>query len=545
MASALTIERMRNVYRVAADDPAPDEVRFRLDKLAVDEVVHACRSRLAELLDDNDPSIWIIRSLDVDLAVDASACSSQRAGFAWGEHLALEISRTLERGQGEFVVRFPNRAAYLAQWARDMAAGRAWGKWYYADFDSLGSLSQSAAIAEGIIREPGARDIVLCLHKEGALEPVLATLTSYDADRLYRGLGGSGNDGARWASRLLALWNSALNTHSHIGDQIRLWAAVAYEWSDDADYAGLQYAIDQLLDLRDVLAQIGSTDLSHQFLSEVIAGHFKEALFLLTGRQIHLDATLLNFIRTASSGNADWASFTAATLAPHSTSNREELFLSEFAGVFLLTSAFHDLQIQQAVQAAASDSSESPHAAAILRFLLAVRCLGADRVASAIHDRAVMEFAGMPSAVTLDEMASVLKAADTQSAHAIVEAAIKELYGDEVTEEAERHSNYFAVGNVFPELELDAWDENAWSRMAAFIMRAFAGRLPGFAKSSPEYLFRNFLAGTSQLRIGRNTIEVSMGQCPLSVVLRIAGAYRTLALPWREGVEVCLLMPPD
>ena len=95
MASALTIERMYNVYRVAADDPAPDELRFRLDKLAANEVVHACRSRLAEWLEDDDPSIWIIRSLDVDFAVDASACFSQRAGSAWGEHLALEISRTL------------------------------------------------------------------------------------------------------------------------------------------------------------------------------------------------------------------------------------------------------------------------------------------------------------------------------------------------------------------------------------------------------------------------------------------------------------------
>jgi hypothetical protein len=294
-----------------------------------------------------------------------------------------------------------------------------------------------------------------------------------------------------------------------------------------------------------LLAQIGSAGLSHQFLSEVIAGHFKKARSLLTGRQIHLDDTLLNFIRTASSGNADWATFTAATLAPHPTSNREESFLSEFGGVFLLTSAFHDLQIEQAVHAAASNSSESPHSAAILRFLLAVRCLGADRAASAIHDRAVMEFAGMSSAVTLDEMESVLKAADAQSAHAIVEGTMKELYGEELKQEAERHSNYFAIGNVFPELELDVGDEDAWSRIATFIMRVFAKRLPGFAKSSPEYLFRNFLAGASQLRVSKNNIEVSMRQCPLSVVLRIAGAYRTLSLPWREGVEVCLLMPPD
>jgi hypothetical protein len=225
--------------------------------------------------------------------------------------------------------------------------------------------------------------------------------------------------------------------------------------------------------------------------------------------------------------------------------NREETFLSEFGGVFLLASTFHDLQVHRAMHAASCDCSEPPRATVILQLLLAVRCFGADRAASAIHDRALMEFAGLPSAVTLDEMAQVLKAANARSALNIVEDAMKERYGDESKEESDRHSRYFAIGSVFSELELDADDEDAWSHIAAHILRTFSRRLPGFAQSSPEYLFRNFLAGTSQLRVGKNAIEVSMGQCPLAVVLRIAGAYRTLALPWREGVEVCLLKPPD
>ncbi len=547
MASALTIERMRNVYRVAADDPAPDEVRARLDRLAMDEVVHACRSRLAEWMNDDDHSIWLIRSLDIDLAVDASAYAAQRAGIAWGEELALEISRTIERGPGESVVRFPDRAAYVAQWARDITAGRAWGKWYYADFDSLRSLSQSAAIAEGILREPGARDIVLHLHRDEALEPVLATLTTYDAERLYRGLlSGSGepsDDGERWVSRLLALWNGVLNTQSRTADQLRLWAAATSEWPEDQ--AGLQYAIDHLLDLRSLLAQIGSTELSGQFLAEAIAGNPVIARSLLAERHIQINDGLLNFIRTASRGNPDWASFAASTVSSHSGTNREESFLSEFGSVFLLASVFHDLQVHQAINAAASESSEPPRAAAILRFLLAVRCLGAARAASAIHDRAMMEFAGSPNAVSLDEMAFVLKAANAQSALTVVEDAMKELYGDERKEEPDQHSNYFDIDSVLPDLELDADDEDAWSSIAALILRTFASRLPGFARSSPEYLFRNFLVGTAQLRVGKHAIQVSMGNCPLAVVLRIAGAYRTLVLPWLEGVEICLLTPPD
>jgi hypothetical protein len=547
MVSAITIERMRNVYRVPADEPAPDAVRSRLDRLAIDEVVHACQSRLAELINDDDPSVWLIRSLNVDFAIDASAYCAQRAGLAWGEQLALEISRTLERGPGESVVHFPSRAAYVAQWARDMAAGCAWGKWYYSDFNSLRSLSQSSAVAEGILREASAREIVLKLHKEEALEPLLTTLTSYDAERLFRNLAsGSGvdlNAGTIWVSRLLALWNSVLDPHSRTADQLRLWAAAASEWPDDADYAGLQNTIDQLLDLRDLFAQIGSAELSGQFLTEVITGNLGAAHSLLAGRRIVCSDALLNFVRTASGGNAGWAKFAANALTPDSSADREESFLSDLGGVFLLASAFRDLQIHSAVLAAAKESDEPLRAAAILRFLLAVRCLGANRASSAIHDRGVMEFAGLLSAATLDEIGCVLKAADAQSALAIVEEAMRELYGEE--RESEPHSSYFAIGSVFAELELEADDENAWSRIAALILRTFARRLPGFARSSPEYLFRNFLSGTSQLRVGKNSVNVSMGQCPLAVVLRIAGAYRTLALPWREGVEVCLLTPPD
>jgi hypothetical protein len=44
--------------------------------------------------------------------------------------------------------------------------------------------------------------------------------------------------------------------------------------------------------------------------------------------------------------------------------------------------------------------------------------------------------------------------------------------------------------------------------------------------------------------VDKNRIEVRLAQSPLSVVLRIAGMYQNLVLPWREGVEICLLAPP-
>ena len=111
----VTIERWRNVYSVAADFPAAEELRLRLDRMVEREVVDACRRRLAPLLDASDPSVWLIREIHVDLAVDAGENVAQQAGAAWGEQLALEVSRVLGGATGGgSVVRFADRAAYVA-----------------------------------------------------------------------------------------------------------------------------------------------------------------------------------------------------------------------------------------------------------------------------------------------------------------------------------------------------------------------------------------------------------------------------------------------
>ncbi len=544
--SVLTIERMCNVYRVAADDPAPDDVRFRLDRLATDEVIHSCRSRLAEWMNDDDPSIWLIRSLDVDLAIDAGVHAAQQTGFLWGRQIALEIGRTIERGLSESVMHFANRAEYVARWIRDRTAGNEGCAWYYADFDSLRGLSQSASITEGILRESESTQIVLQLYRQGALDSVLVVLSASDAQRLYRGLSSESNDADRrsdrWVSRLLALWGSALSLHAHPADEIRLWAAARNAWEEEP--AGLQYAIDNLLSLRDLLANIGSAEISQKFLLASIEGRRDHALALLAGCNLRADVSTLEFVRVASGGNPEWAGFVADVITPRIDPDQDESFLSDLGGVFLLAGAFEDLHIHRAIESASGNCNEPERAAAILRFLLAVRCCGVSRAESAIRDRAIAEFAAMPSNVTLQEMAQVLDSADVQSALTVIDAAMKEHYGEPLNHVPHQHRDYFAIGKAFKELNLRPNTEDAWASIAAAVLRNFANRLPGFARSSPDFIFQNFLTGTAQVRVSDQSVTVQMGQCPLTVVLRMAGAYRMLVLPWRKG-EICLLAPPD
>jgi hypothetical protein len=129
--SSVTIERLHSIYLVPQQHPAPEDLRWRLDAVMGNRLASVCGQLLAQALHADDPSIWLIRRLDVDLALDAGAVDDELLARAWGRRMATAIVRAIARGaDGDTVLHFPDRAAYLAQFVGDLAEGRAWGKWY-------------------------------------------------------------------------------------------------------------------------------------------------------------------------------------------------------------------------------------------------------------------------------------------------------------------------------------------------------------------------------------------------------------------------------
>ena len=555
---SVTIEHWRNVYSVAADHPTPEELCSQLDRMVEREVADACKLWLTPLLDQPDDSLWLIKEVQVDLAVDIGRIAAKQAGSVWGERLAMEIQHVLKGGaRVDSVIRFDDSTAYVAQWARDMAAGYAWEKWYYADFQSLRSLPQSAAIVEGIIREPDqAKHIVHLLHQHRALNAVLESLTSADAKRLYEAaIWGSSlpsrtGDPGRWTARLLALWNGiALSGDGNLWrDALRLYATAFAEWPDhcESDTSGLRVAIDGVLQLRRVLARIHSPALEAFFLQAAVAQQREAAEEILAACDLSAESLVIDFVRRASSGDSMWAGFAASVISPApSNRNPDEAFVSEFGGIFLLGSAWRNLRIAEAVHIAAKGCEEPERAEALLRLLLAARCMGRARASMAVGDAAITLFADAGSNMPSAEAVEILTSADADAALRLVEEAILEGGASPDDPWVEEHIDYFSLAKIVPELQLDTNHDSPWSRIAAAVLRNFARRLPRFAQSSPEYLFQNFLAGTSSVHSTPGRIEVRLPQSPLGVVLRIAGAYGTLLLPWQEGVEICLLAPMD
>jgi hypothetical protein len=159
--------------------------------VARDHLPTACSRWLTRLLDADDTSVWLIRQLDLELAVDVGNLDNDALADAWGRHMAQCIVRTLVEGTdiGDTVMHFSNRAAYVAQFVADLAEGKAWNRWYYRFFDALGGLPTGTAVRTVLTRNPEQiGEILVHLSTQRRLESVLNSMNEADADILYEQL---------------------------------------------------------------------------------------------------------------------------------------------------------------------------------------------------------------------------------------------------------------------------------------------------------------------------------------------------------------------
>src|SRR6185369_5808345 len=107
--------------------------------------------------------------------VDAAAPSDQVAA-----QLARAISSALAqaRADSERVFTYADRSHYVAAFLQELAAGRAWQRWWFRSFDGLKALSVSAAIRTAVLADPKSGLAALLAIPRAGLAPVLAALGS-------------------------------------------------------------------------------------------------------------------------------------------------------------------------------------------------------------------------------------------------------------------------------------------------------------------------------------------------------------------------------
>src|SRR5438067_13791600 len=104
--SAVRVGLLNVKCLVPSEHPLPLALRSQFADLAKHQLPSACANLLGPLCPENDPSVWFIRRLDVDVAVDAS-WEIGRMAQTWSQPIARELLRSVNTGEdGVNVLRF-------------------------------------------------------------------------------------------------------------------------------------------------------------------------------------------------------------------------------------------------------------------------------------------------------------------------------------------------------------------------------------------------------------------------------------------------------
>jgi len=381
------IAALRNRYLVPADHPAPDDVRSRLDDTARSQLRDACATVFDRILDPRDRSVWLIRRLELDLAVDAGIAAPDHLARFWGQHIAAKLARTIARGpDGDSVLRFDDEDDYYAHFIADVASATAWRCWQYRRFDSLRSLPAGAAIREALFRDPAhAAGILQRVAKIGRLDSVLHVISEYDARQIGRVLPTDAAEGSlREELEMVVTLRRPVAVQPTPHEALRI--AVELHYRIGFSRVELILRCIRLLE-----------NAPEPLLASITGGHLAIALGVAreTGFTDDIDAIMA--LLDASVHDAEWlaATIRQLQLSPANAATTRKTVLTSFGAVFLLLPAM--------LEVAPPEVLDSP----ALRLLLAAESLTHTSDPEFFLDDAVLLAAGLSSAPDLAEIGNL------------------------------------------------------------------------------------------------------------------------------------------
>jgi hypothetical protein len=313
-ASRISVERLDCQYLVAGRRGDMAGLRSRLDRVLHDRLPATCAEEFDRVLDSADPSVWLIRCLDVDIAVNLGALNDEALARVWAGRLVEAATRAMNSSDAN-MLRFPDRTAYLAQFVADLADDVAWGKWYYQPFASLSSLPTGIALREALVREPArAEQALLRIRARGGLERVLASLGDSDAIKVVRACCGAGmphippssGDRRQIVEALLAAWPFAL-PGGEAGQMASGRAALRLYLEARArgpvDGEALLEAIERLIGLAQIARAAGD---SASLIARLSAGDLAGALVQVHHSGAQLSPEPLSYVIDVADGDSAW-----------------------------------------------------------------------------------------------------------------------------------------------------------------------------------------------------------------------------------------------
>jgi hypothetical protein len=515
------------------------------------ETGSALEELLAPLLDPADPSVWIIRRLALSAIVDGG--DAGQAARCFGLALRGALKRALHGEDGQGIVRFADRAAYLARLLADVARGDGFDRWYHFRYAHLRPLPVAHALSQAIAaNRDDAPAALAVLESAGELAGVIAALEEAGAGRVVALLSGGPRDAeARTPVEALLAPQTvrAATVRWGRGARLRLALLATAARRSGSSVPVILAAIDNLIDRDNPTAE------HHAPQSEP-----------------HLDVEHPTSRRrsTTPAGPAPrriGIASTANSPASKARSARQVSFAASietpFAGLFLLWRSVVELGLERLLP----EGPDGPRARLTLAATLAGR-----QWRGALADPALHWLTGCDPAgeATPAEPAPQLPAAFAtyMAAHAAPRAIqlVEQRQGrfrvtqDAATEDwlelarGENHEpNEPAIPATGPALRPIARDlgyfglldddppHPSWVLLARAAFGDLGRRLPGLERSSATYLAANIVMGKGQLDLGVEA-KVTLPRAPLDLVLRMTGIDGT-TVRLADGRTVCLRLP--
>ncbi|MGH9255747.1 MAG: hypothetical protein ACRD3C_14395 [Vicinamibacterales bacterium] len=504
-------ERLHVTYLLAADHLEASLLKARLHDLACDQLAQALGAAFEPYVKANDPSVWLVRRLDVDIGLDAAQSNDEVVG-GWARQLSQSLSSKLDPEDAD-VVRFDDRASYLARYVVERAAGTADTKWYFRMSRGLRMLPASAAIRTALTDDPADGRRALRLLASGDLMRVASTLSEADAGRVLEVVAASGaGDAGR--ERLIDAWeaSSAATIGNASGAALTAFVALARAGDGGPDAARTLLALAGFVRRARELAQSLREDLIASFAAADYASLVQREGVARAERL----APLLG-----------WPADALRRVAAPAVSNQDlgvEWRHTPFGGVFLLLPRLAELPLP-----------EEFGDLALLRLWLAVKCVGTERAFPFFCDPLVRELLGVDADLSADAFRKWQRRVP-DVAFARLDAMLAE------DEHRRGNSDDLQPGDLtYLDLPKALRASRARDRRVAAasqrVLRNLAWRLPGFSASSFRHLFDNFLDCPAKLRQDAHTRVVTLGRVPLSVVLNMTGAARdSFVCPWLDDL---------
>lgn len=396
----LHIRRFHAHYLAPHDHPAPQRLKGRIDDAVAQHLLAQTLSHaLANLFSETDESVWLIRRLELDLAVNAAWDREQLTRV-----IAAQLARMLagalnETGDGN-VVRFANRAAHLARFLTDVTAGRAWGKWYYESFAGLRPLSTSATLRTAICNEPDAGQAALLQLNNYELKQLLSALTDQDARRILDHL--AANPGAGDVVRCCeAVWLASREIERETFNSAE-WSKILHLFlitirqHEDVGGAALKKSAVALLQLRRIVVQ-SSPDQMQQLLAALTNGSLASLHLAVGTAQADSLAPLLLC-------PSAWVTEVIETLMAQqkgftrNETDEGERRVTSFGGLFVLLPLVDELPLAEATRSwpPAADTA----AVELVRYLLLVKSIGQKYAHNAFYDPLWRDLLLIPPAIS-------------------------------------------------------------------------------------------------------------------------------------------------